>query len=282
MMDSQDYLEIVIAVPDEETSEIIEAVIGDLGFDSFVYEEPELKCYIQSCLFSEEAVSEALADLGENMGASFTYAINQMAAQNWNAEWEKSGFTPIIVGDVTVKPAGSSSDTPISIELDPQMAFGTGHHHTTYMMMETMLDLRKEIEGSSVMDLGCGTAVLAILAAKLGAAEVYGIDIDAVAARSASENVRINGCDFPILCGDANDLKENAYDFLLANIHRNIIINDLPLYAKAVRENGYLLLSGFYSADVDDIAKAASESGFTLLEPRREREDWNCLRLRKD
>ena len=116
------------------------------------------------------------------------------------------------------------------------MAFGTGHHHTTYMMMQTMLEHEHEIRDHSVMDLGCGTAVLAILAAKLGAGKVSGIDIDAVAARSAENNVRMNGFDFGILCGDANDLQEDSYDFLLANIHRNIIINDLPLYSKAVRK----------------------------------------------
>lgn len=281
-MDSQNYLEITVKVPSEDTAEIIEAVVSDLGFDSFAYEDGQLRCYIQAPLFDENSFKEIIDDLAGNMEIELSYSVEQMPAVNWNAEWEKSGFTPIVVGsEVTIMPAGSIAETPISIELDPQMAFGTGHHHTTCMMMETMLALREEIKGSSVMDLGCGTAVLAILAAKLGAVKVSGIDIDAVAARSAENNVRMNGFDFGILCGDANDLQEDSYDFLLANIHRNIIINDLPLYSKAVRNGGKLLLSGFYSADIPDITTAAATCGFELVEPIRSREDWACLQLTK-
>ncbi len=276
-MDSQDYLEIAVSVADEMSAEIIEAVVAEIGFDSFMYEDGVLKCYIQSDLFDEAAFQESLGMLeGE-----YPYRVEKMAAVNWNAEWEQSGFTPIVVdGEVTIHPFGTEAQTPISIVLKPEMAFGTGHHNTTYMMMQTMLSLRDVIADGSVMDLGCGTAILAILAAKLGSKDVCGIDIDAVAARSAYDNVRLNGEDFPVLCGDASDLKAGAYDVLLANIHRNIIIADLHRYATAVRKGGWLLLSGFYESDVADIEAAAAQNGF-ILEGRRSSEEWACLALRR-
>lgn len=268
-------MEISLTVGSEEEAEIIEAVVADLGFDSFMYEEGVLKCYIQSELFDEPAFSESL----EMLPGDHAYKVQKMAAVNWNAEWEQSGFTPIVVdGEVTIHPLGTESETPVDIVLRPEMAFGTGHHNTTYMMMQTMLSLQSEIAGHSVVDLGCGTAILAILAAKLGAAEVCGIDIDAVAARSAYDNVRLNGEDFPVLCGDASSLQPDACDVLLANIHRNIIIADLPRYARAVRKGGWLLLSGFYESDVVDIVSAAAEYGFGLR-TSRSNEEWACLAL---
>lgn len=303
-MDTQDYLEVNIIVASEEASEIIEAELMDLGFDSFMYKAPELKCYIQSDLFDEAEFNDALERLSSVVssgilsfdtssfgGGAFASApvsgnklsanIVKMPSVNWNAEWEKTGFTPIEVGKVTVLPLGAESRTSISIFLDPQMAFGTGHHNTTRMMMESIQAYENEIRGASVMDLGCGTAVLAILAAKLGAAKVFGIDIDAVAARSAQENVRINGENFPILCGEASSMEDNAYDFLLANIHRNIIIADMGLYARSLKSGGKLLLSGFYESDIPDIVSAASACGFSLCTPVRTSDSWACISLSK-
>lgn len=274
-MDSQDYLEISFAAADETEAEILEAVVADLGFDSFIYEEGVLKCYIQSSLYDEDALEEAIGMLPQ----STSFSVEKMASVNWNAQWEQTGFTPIVVdGEITVHPIGTDVQTPIDIVLRPEMAFGTGHHNTTYMMMQTMLSLRSEIVGSSVMDLGCGTAILAILAAKLGAARVCGIDIDAVAARSACDNVHLNGEDFEVICGDASDLQPLSYDLLLANIHRNIIIADLPRYAGAVRKGGWLLLSGFYESDVEDILSVAEALGFESKSCRT-KDEWAALAL---
>lgn len=274
-MDSQDYLEISFAAADETEAEILEAVVADLGFDSFIYEEGVLKCYIQSSSYDEAALEEAIGMLPQ----ATSFSVEKMASVNWNAQWEQTGFTPIVVdGEITVHPIGTDVQTPIDIVLRPEMAFGTGHHNTTYMMMQTMLSLRSEIVGSSVMDLGCGTAILAILAAKLGAARVCGIDIDAVAARSACDNVRLNGEDFEVICGDASDLQPLSYDLLLANIHRNIIIADLPRYAGAVRKGGWLLLSGFYESDVEDILSVAEALGFEMKSCRT-KDEWAALAL---
>lgn len=283
-MDSQDYLEIKVNVPGEELGDIIAAAVSELGYDAFMFEDGVQKCYIQGAMYDEMALTLTLRSIEEFTGAQLDWSMEAMPKVNWNAEWERTGFTPIECGDYVVMPFGCDYEGSLEpIFLNPQMAFGTGHHHTTFMMMQTMQSI--DLQGASVMDLGCGTAVLAILAAKLGAARVSGIDIDAVAARSAQENVSLNSLDFPIVCGDASDLEQNAYDVLLANIHRNIIINDLPLYATAIRKGGRLLISGFYEEDVDDILSAASQHGFALSESEtpaiRSREGWCCVSLKK-
>ncbi|MGN0202355.1 MAG: 50S ribosomal protein L11 methyltransferase [Candidatus Cryptobacteroides sp.] len=296
-MDSQDYCEVAVRVGSEEEAEIIEAAVVDLGFDSFQFEdgaEPVLRCYIQTALLDEEALGEALRDVPWFNGG---WECRKMEAADWNEQWEKSGFTEVEVGLVRVRPAGlgsggaetieggcrdgaPASGEEITILLDPKMAFGTGHHDTTCMMMKTMQEHRDDISGKSVMDLGCGTAVLAILAAKLGAAEVSAVDIDATAVRSARGNIRLNGLDFEVSCSDASGLKKDAYDVLLANIHKNIIISDLPLYSAAVRQGGRLLLSGFYTSDVQAVVSAAQACGFSLLSSCSLGE-WACLRLGK-
>lgn len=284
-MDSQDYLVVSVEVSDEQQGEILVAMLSELAFDAFEYTEPLQKCYIQADLFDKDSFEAALASASEITGADFTYDVQPMPVVNWNSDWEQDGFTPIECGRFVVRAAGGAYDGELeSICLQPQMAFGTGHHHTTYMMMQAMQDHADSIKGASVMDLGCGTGVLAILSAKLGALRVGAIDIDAVAVRSAAENVRLNGFEFPVVCGDASSLEADAYDVLLANIHRNIIINDMPRYREAVREGGLLMLSGFLEEDVPDILEAASACGFmpedTCGDSVRTREGWYCLVLR--
>lgn len=281
-MDSQDYCEVALKVESEEQAEILEALVVDLGFDSFQFEEgdaPELRCYIQTSLFDRKALEDVLGGIPWFKGE---WSVRKMEAADWNEQWEKTGFTPIEVGEARVVPAGNEAERGngkgITIFLDPKMAFGTGHHDTTCMMMKTMQEHRDEIAGKSVMDLGCGTAVLAILAAKLGAAATFAVDIDATAVRSARGNIRLNGLDFEVACSDASALKEDAYDVLLANIHKNIIISDFPRYRAAVRPGGRLLLSGFYESDVQEVVSAAQACGFVLLSSCSEG-GWACLRL---
>lgn len=275
-MDSQDYIEIKVKVQDEDTGDMVVAQVSDLGFDSFMYEQGSQCCYIQSEIYCEAAFKEAVEALEAMLGIRLEWTAAAMPKVDWNSEWEKTAFTPIECGAYVVTPwvdgeasegssascEGASATALTPIFLRPQMAFGSGHHHTTFMMMQAMQDNAERIMGASVMDLGCGTAVLAILAAKLGAAEVAAIDIDATAVRSAKDNIRLNGLDFPVLCGTEADMLDGAYDVLLANIHRNIIIAGLPKYAAAVRPGGLLLISGFLEQDVDDILSAAAENGF--------------------
>lgn len=279
-MNSFDYLEVTVRLEPftEEGAGILMAELSDLPFDSFVTEEPFLKCYIQTEQYRPSDVKTVLS--GYPFAASFTAAPVQ--GQNWNKAWESS-FQPIVVdGKVTIK-APFNTDVPrtrYNIWIDPQMAFGTGYHHTTFMMMQRMLAI--PMRGLSVCDMGCGTAILAILSAKMGAGKVFAVDIDAVAAQSAWGNCRWNrvGTRVQVACGDASLLQLSSYDVLLANIHRNIILEDLPTYSRSLRRGGHLLLSGFYDADAAAISAAAVSVGLTPA-GSSSREGWACLEFIK-
>ena len=275
-MNSEEYIEVSVKLEpfSEEMAEILEAELSDLPFDSFVVEEPFLKCYIQKEAYRPSDVRVVLS--GYPVATGFTAVLVQ--GQNWNRTWE-AGF-----GTVTVKAKFNENvpRTRFNIWIDPRMAFGTGYHHTTFMMMRRMLGLEEYIRGRSVVDMGCGTAILAILAAKMRARKVFAVDIDAVAARSAWGNCRWNkvGTRVETACGDASLLQMATYDVLLANIHRNIILQDLPTYYRSLRRGGHMLLSGFYTADVPAIRLAAEALGLTWV-GSSEREDWACVELMK-
>ena len=279
-MNSFDYLEVSIRLDPftQEGADILMAELSELPFDSFVTEEPVLKAYIPREQYRPQDVKVVLS------GYDFVADLKAFPVQgrNWNKIWEDS-FQPIVVdGTVTVK-APFNSDVPrtrYNIWIDPQMAFGTGYHQTTYMMMQRMLGL--PMRGLSVVDMGCGTAILAILAAKMGARKVFAVDIDAVAAHSAWGNCRWNkvGTRVETACGDASLLQMGTYDVLLANIHRNIILEDLPTYVRSLRRGGHLLLSGFYEADVPAIRDAASAAGLAFV-GQSSREGWACVEFVK-
>ncbi len=281
-MNSFDYLEVTVRLEpfSEELAEILMAELSELRFDSFVTQEPFLKCYIQTADYRSQDVKVLLS--GYPAATGFTAAPVQ--GQNWNKSWEDR-FQPIVVdGTVTIK-AKFNQDVPrtrYNIWIDPQMAFGTGSHHTTYMMMQRMLGIAAFIRGRSVADMGCGTAILGILAAKMGARKVFAVDIDAVAAHSAWGNARWNrvGSRTEVACGDASLLQMGSYDVLLANIHRNIILEDLPTYHRSLRHGGHLLLSGFYEADSPAICSAAKELGLTFA-GQSQQEGWACLEFVK-
>ena len=281
-MNSEEYIEVSVKLDpfSEEMAEILTAELSELPFDSFVTEEPYLKCYIQKEAYKPSDVKVVLS--GYPAAADFSAVLVQ--GQNWNRLWEQ-GFQPIVVdGKVTVK-APFNADVPrtrFNIWIDPRMAFGTGYHHTTFMMMQRMLVLEEFIRDRSVVDMGCGTAILAILAAKMRARKVFAVDIDAVAARSAWGNCRWNkvGTRVETACGDASLLQMGTYDVLLANIHRNIILQDLPTYCRSLRKGGHMLLSGFYEADVPAIRQAAEALGLTWAGSSA-RDDWACVEFRK-
>ncbi len=279
-MNSFDYLEVAVRLDPftEEGAEVLMAELAELPFDSFVTEEPYLKCYVQTDRYRASDVKVVLS--GYPFVAEFKASAVQ--GQNWNKAWEES-FQPVVVdGTVTIKAPFNENvpRTRFNIWIDPQMAFGTGYHHTTFMMMQRMLALEPLIKGQSVVDMGCGTAILAILAAKMRARKVFAVDIDAVAARSAWGNCRWNkvGSRVETACGDASLLQMASYDVLLANIHRNIILQDLAVYCRSLRRGGHMLLSGFYEADVPAITQAALSLG---LAPKAQlqREGWACLDL---
>jgi len=281
-MNSFDYLEVSVRLNPftEEMAEILTAELSELPFDSFVVEEPFLKCYIQTTEYRPSDVKVMLS--GYPAAAGFTAVPVQ--GRNWNQDWENR-FQPIVVDDTVTIKAKFNENVPrtrFNIWIDPQMAFGTGSHDTTYMMMQRMLGIESLIKGHSVVDMGCGTAILAILAAKMGARKVLAVDIDSVAAHSAWGNARWNrvGSRIETACGDASLLQMGTYDILLANIHRNIILEDLPTYYRSLKRGGHLLLSGFYESDAPAIREAAKNLGLEFVGSST-RETWCCLEFAK-
>ena len=284
-MNSQEYIEVAVKITpfSEENAEIVTAEVSELPFESFTTEYPYLKCYIQKELYDQQAI-KVLLDGVSDYGFEVEYSANLMPAVNWNAVWE-SQFTPIIVdGKCTIK-ASFHEDlkrTRYNITIDPKMAFGTGHHQTTYMMCRALLENEESIKGKVVMDMGCGTAVLAILAAKMKASHVYSIDIDAVAAISAYDNARLNrvGKVIETYCGDASLLQRNSYDVLLANINRNILLQDIPTYSLCIRKGGLLFVSGFYLEDMPMIIGVAQNSGLQYVS-HDTIDNWCCIKFSK-
>ena len=284
-MNSQEYIEVSIKITPytEENAEIVTAEISELPYESFSSEDPFLKCYIQKDLYDAHALKLFLGGL-EGYGFEVEYSANLMPAVNWNALWE-SQFTPIVVdGKCTIKASFHEGlkKTRYNITIDPKMAFGTGHHQTTFMMCRALLENEEAVKDKVVMDMGCGTAVLAILAAKMKAAQVYGIDIDAVAAISAYDNARLNrvGKVIETYCGDASLLQRNSYDVLLANINRNILLQDIPTYSHCIRQGGLLFVSGFYLEDMPMIVGMAANSGLEYVS-HDTIDNWCCIKFRK-
>lgn len=268
----------------EEFAEIVVAEIEELGFESYVTEEPFLKAYIGREQFSEPNLKTILS-LFHSPEFSVRYSLNLIKEQNWNAIWESS-FEPVVVdGRCTVKASFHKGlpRTKYTITIDPKMAFGTGHHQTTSLIIKTMLGMEKEIKGLQVLDMGCGTGILGILAAKMKAVyPVHAIDIDPIAARSAIENAHRNrvGDKIKALCGDASLIQAGKYDLILANINRNIIIEDISTYAGALRPGGRIITSGFYEEDVPMVEAEASRHGLELLSVET-MENWAAVLFKK-
>ena len=271
-MNSQEYIEVSIRIEpySDENAEILMAELEELPFESFESENPYLKCYLPKDEYNAQMLRLALSGLEADSFRVTDFSARLIPATNWNALWE-SNFTPIVVdGKCTVK-ASFHKDlkkTRFNITIDPKMAFGTGHHQTTYLMCRALLQHEAAIKGKIIMDMGCGTAILAILAAKMGAAHTYGIDIDAVAAVSAFDNARLNRVSRHVetYCGDASLLQMGKYDVLLANINRNILIQDIPTYSRSLRKGGLLFVSGFYTEDLPMIRGVAEACGLVFTE----------------
>lgn len=266
----------------EENAEILMAEMDEIPFESFSVEEPFLKGYIQKDCYSAQMMKLVLSGLDLEFDVDFSSTM--IPPCNWNALWEEQ-FTPIVVdGKCTVKATFHKGlkRTRFNITIDPKMAFGTGHHQTTYMMCRALLENEKSIKGKVIMDMGCGTAILAILAAKMGAAHTYGIDIDAVAAVSAFDNARLNKVSRHVetYCGDASLLQMGKYDVLLANINRNILLSDIPTYARSLKKDGLLFVSGFYEEDLPMISGMAAQSGLEFLKSDC-MDKWCCAQFKK-
>ena len=257
-----DYIELNIPITDAEQAEILTAELSDLPFESFVAERAVLKAYIpQTALIDcKEEADGVLAAYGIE-GARYV----QIESQNWNALWE-SNFEPVDVdGRVLIRaPFHAPSPTAeVEVVIMPKMSFGTGHHATTKMMVQMILasDVRERVG----LDMGCGTGVLAIVACRYGAARMDAVDIDDFAYENCCENLATNGVAERVtpMLGDVSAVAGGKYDFILANINRNILLGDLDAYVALLREGGELFVSGFLDADVDAMQRAARERGLT-------------------
>ena len=285
-MNSQEYIEVSIRITPftDENAEILMAELEELPFESFTSEDPFLKCYIPKGGYNAQRLRLMLSGLEEDSFSVEDFSARLIPATNWNALWE-SNFSPIVVdGRCTIKASFHKGlkKTRFNITIDPKMAFGTGHHQTTYMMCKALLDNEASVKGKVVMDMGCGTAILAILAAKMGAAHVYGIDIDAVAAVSAFDNARLNKVSRHVetYCGDASLLQMGKYDVLLANINRNILLQDIPTYSRSLRKDGLLFVSGFYTEDLPMIQGVANAAGLEFM-GADSMDNWCCAGFKK-
>lgn len=264
-----------------DATDLLAYLLGEAGYGSFVPDEKGLTAYVRAELFSDDAVRSALADFP--FDAIVTASSELVEGQDWNAEWERNYFKPIVVGDRCVVHSSFHTDVPTAefdIVIDPKMAFGTGHHATTSLILTRLLDM--DLSGRPLIDVGTGTGILAILAAMRGAVPVAGIEIDRFAWENACENVRLNSHpEIAMLCGDAALLEALApADVVVANINRNVILADIARYAAAMRPGATLLLSGFYEADCPMVEEAAIAAG---LDPcgRTTRDSWACVELRK-
>lgn len=274
----QSYLEFDFKInPLTPWNEILMAELIEIGFDSFTEENDGILAYIQKDIFSEEQLEKVGILHREDIQISFTY--QEMPNINWNEEWEKN-FSPINVEDKVLIRAEFHDPDPTmhEIVIQPKMSFGTGHHPTTHLMIQQMLEM--DFEGKKVLDMGCGTSVLAIFAKQKGAAEVTAIDIDEWSVENSIENAQRNGVELKISKGTAENLGNEMFDIILANINRNILISDIPAYVSVLNNGGKLLLSGLCFFDVNDILEVCTSQGL-ILENQQQREEWISLLLKK-
>lgn len=265
----------------EDATDVLAAFLADVGYESFVPDHEGLTAYVKAELYDEDALDSAIELFP--FEAEITRKVSIVEGRDWNSEWEKNYFKPIVVGERCVIHSSFHTDIPLAeydIVIDPKMAFGTGHHATTSQVISAILDIDES--GLSVIDMGTGTGILAILCSMRGAAPVNGIEIDPGAYENALENVNLNGQtgNVRIHCSDASLLPTlPKADLFIANINRNIITADLPAYVAALNPGATMLLSGFYEPDIPVIMEVAAPLGLTEIS-HSVLNDWTCLKLK--
>jgi ribosomal protein L11 methyltransferase len=257
---------------------LIDALAG-IGFDTFEEVEDGFKAYIPDANFNRQELDKHLQPYHEMF--SFSYEVNIIRQKNWNEVWE-SNFEPIQIRDKVYVRATfhqRKPEFPYEIVIDPKMAFGTGHHETTSMMMDLMLDAG--LKGKEVLDMGCGTGILAILASKLGAAHVTAIDYDPVCYESTIENSASNAIDnITPICGSKEVIPDELFDIILANINRNILLGQMERYSEVLKQGGEIYFSGFYeSPDLDIIKEEAAKYGLKYVNHKKTK-DWVAAKFK--
>lgn len=273
------YIEVVFTIKpfEEYIGDILASELGEIGFDSFVPEENGITAYVSEEYYDEEKLRELVAGFSY---AALSYKTEFVQQKDWNEEWEKNFFQPIVIGNQCVIHSSFHKDVPVAkydIVIDPKMSFGTGHHETTSLMVEEILKM--DVEGKKVLDMGCGTSILAILAALRGAQDVTAVDIDPWCTENSEENIRLNHVEgIKILLGGAERLKGMTFDIIIANINRNILLNDMKSYADCLPVGGELYMSGFYKDDVPVIEAEANRNNLTL-KYFREKNNWVVVKV---
>ncbi len=282
-----------------DACDLLAALAGDAGFETFENTDTGLTGYVQQALFDQQVLDGVLSSF-PMPDVSISYSVSEAEDRDWNEQWEQEGFEPIVVGDRLVIHDGRHGEKeemgamgamgrmgpigpigpmgPIAIEIDAHLAFGTGTHETTQMVCGTLLDM--DLSGVRVLDCGCGTGILGIAAMKLGARECVGYDIDEWSVDNTRHNAVINHVEVTPLLGDASILNkvEGLFDVVMANINRNILLNDMPAFRQKMATGAKLILSGFYTEDIPLLTEKAATLGLSIT-AQREAHGWACIVL---
>lgn len=271
------------AVENEIVSDVLAAELGEIGFESFTQHENGLQGYVSEKLYNKALLDEKLSAFPID-GVTIEYTAELIPAQDWNEEWEKNYFKPIVIGTECVIRASFHACTPgvtYDIVIDPRMAFGTGNHETTFLMINEMLKL--DLRNREVLDMGCGTAVLAILSALKEASRIVAIDIDEWAYNNALDNIRLNNTSqIDVKLGGAEQIAVSGlFDIVFANINRNILLNDIQHYVTAMKPGALLFMSGFYTQDIPAITEECTRHGLRFIS-NTERNNWVAVQFIKE
>ena len=275
----------------QDARDILAAMAGEVGFETFEESEEGLTGYVQQALFNQEALEQTI-EYFPIVDTRILYEVTEAEDKDWNEQWEQEGFDPIIIDDGKLvihdgrhlpNSQRSTLNAQLSIEIDAHLAFGTGTHETTRMICATLL--KEELKGKKLLDAGCGTGILGIAALKLGAESVTAYDIDEWSSDNTRHNAVINQVDdrMTILCGDAtllDDIDEH-FDYVVANINRNILLQDMERFLQVMAKDSKLILSGFYTEDIPLLEAKGQELGLTM-ERQQEDNHWACITLHRE
>ena len=273
-------VDFIIEPYEEYIADILAAELGEMGFDTFVPTSVGMEAFVAENTFNENELQALLSDFV--IETSINYTVTKIESKNWNEEWEKHYFEPIIIENECVIHSSFHKNVPkvtYDIVIDPKMSFGTGHHETTSLVIGELLNM--ELAGKKVLDMGCGTSVLAILAAMRGATDLLAIDIDSWCTENSIENIALNNVTgITVKKGGAELLTGLHFDIILANINRNILLADMEKYAACLSTNGELYMSGFYSEDIPLIEAEANRNGLDLVKSRL-KNNWAVVKMVK-
>jgi ribosomal protein L11 methyltransferase len=273
----------------QDARDILAAITGEVGFETFEESDNGLVGYVQQGLFDQEALEQTL-EFFPMAETHILYTVTEAEDKDWNEQWEQEGFDPIVIDDGKLVihdgrhlPQLTPLTSHLSIEIDAHLAFGTGTHETTRMICATLL--KEELKGKKLLDAGCGTGILGIAALKLGAESVTAYDIDEWSSDNTRHNAVINQVDdrMTILCGDATllDAIDEHFDYVVANINRNILLQDMERFLQVMAKDSKLILSGFYTEDIPLLEAKGQELGLTM-ERQREDNHWACITLHRE